>query len=122
MRMSDWSADVCASDLPGLNWHLPWPIETALTPSVTSVQQIDIGFQSTGGESSRTARRDIAEESLMLTGDQNIIDIDFTVQWKIADAGQYLFNIREPEQTVKIAAESARSAEQTSELQSLMRN
>ncbi|HEY9536349.1 MAG TPA: FtsH protease activity modulator HflK [Kiloniellaceae bacterium] len=92
---------------PGLNWHLPWPIETALTPSVTSVQQIDIGFQSTGGESSRTARRDIAEESLMLTGDQNIIDIDFTVQWKIADAGQYLFNIREPEQTVKIAAESA---------------
>src|SRR3546814_1337263 len=43
----------------------------------------------------------------MLTGDQNIIDIDFTVQWKIADAGQYLFNIREPEQTVKIAAESA---------------
>src|SRR3546814_3755830 len=43
----------------------------------------------------------------MLTGDHNIIDIDFTVQWKIADAGQYLFNIREPEQTVKIAAESA---------------
>jgi membrane protease subunit HflK len=43
----------------------------------------------------------------MLTGDQNIIDIDFTVQWKIADAGQYLFNIREPEQTVKIASESA---------------
>jgi modulator of FtsH protease HflK len=89
---------------PGLNWHLPWPIETALTPSVTSVQQIDIGFQTTGA---RTARRDVEEESLMLTGDQNIIDIDFTVQWKIADAGHYLFNIREPEQTVKIAAESA---------------
>src|SRR3546814_3898276 len=56
----------------------------------------------------------------MLTGDQNIIDIDFTVQWKIADAGQYLFHIREPEQTVKIAAER-RSEEHTSELQSLMR-
>lgn len=90
---------------PGLNWHLPWPIETALTPSVTSVQQIDIGFESTGA--GRGGRRDKAEESLMLTGDQNIIDIDFTVQWKIADAGQYLFNIRDPEQTVKIAAESA---------------
>ncbi|MEO3428697.1 FtsH protease activity modulator HflK [Pelagibius sp. CAU 1746] len=92
---------------PGLNWHLPWPIETALTPSVTSVQQIDIGFLSTGNERARSARRDVEEESLMLTGDQNIIDIDFTVQWKIADAGQYLFNIRDPEATVKIAAESA---------------
>ncbi|HMA16054.1 MAG: FtsH protease activity modulator HflK [Bacteroidota bacterium] len=91
---------------PGLNWHLPWPIETALTPSVTSVNQIDIGFQAAGG-TGRNARRDVAEESLMLTGDQNIIDIDFTVQWKISDAGQYLFNIRDPEQTVKIAAESA---------------
>jgi len=92
---------------PGLNWHLPWPVETVLTPSVTSVQQIDIGFQSVGSDRTRNARRDVEEESLMLTGDQNIIDIDFTVQWKIADAGQYLFNIRDPEQTVKIAAESA---------------
>ncbi|MGD1879344.1 MAG: FtsH protease activity modulator HflK [Kiloniellaceae bacterium] len=93
---------------PGLNWHLPWPIETALTPSVTTVQQIDIGFQGAGNDrGARTARRDVEEESLMLTGDQNIIDIDFTVQWKISDAGKYLFNIREPEATVKIAAESA---------------
>jgi membrane protease subunit HflK len=103
LRFGQWTE----TTQPGLNWHLPWPIETALTPSVTSVQQIDIGFQSTGNERVRTARRDVEEESLMLTGDQNIIDIDFTVQWKIADAGQYLFNIREPEQTVKIAAESA---------------
>lgn len=92
---------------PGLNWHLPWPVETALTPSVTSVQQIDIGFVAAGNDRTRSARRDIEEESLMLTGDQNIIDIDFTVQWKIADAGRYLFNIRDPEATVKIAAESA---------------
>ena len=92
---------------PGLNWHLPWPIETALTPSVTTVQQIDIGFVAAGNDRARGSRRDIEEESLMLTGDQNIIDIDFTVQWRIADAGQYLFNIRNPEDTVKIAAESA---------------
>ena len=103
LRFGKWTE----TTQPGLNWHLPWPIETALTPSVTSVQQIDIGFQSTGNERVRSARRDVEEESLMLTGDQNIIDIDFTVQWKIADAGQYLFNIREPEQTVKIASESA---------------
>src|SRR3546814_14632928 len=57
---------------PGLNWHLPCPVETALTPSVTSVQQIDIGFQSTGGESSRTARRDIAEGSLMRSEERRV--------------------------------------------------
>ncbi|MEQ9608863.1 MAG: protease modulator HflK, partial [Kiloniellaceae bacterium] len=103
LRFGNW----VTTTEPGLNWHLPWPIETVLTPSVTSVQQIDIGFVAAGTDRARTARRDVEEESLMLTGDQNIIDIDFTVQWKIADAGQYLFNIRDQEQTVKIAAESA---------------
>jgi len=103
LRFGQWT-DTTA---PGLNWHLPWPIESVETPSVTSVRQIDVGFVAAGNERSRAARRDVEEESLMLTGDQNIIDIDFSVQWKIADAGQYLFNIREPEATVKIAAESA---------------
>lgn len=102
MRFGQW----IATTEPGLNWHLPWPIESVETPSVTSVQQIDIGFSSAGNTRTAT-RRDTEKESLMLTGDQNIIDIDFSVQWKIADAGQYLFNIREPEATVKIAAESA---------------
>ncbi len=92
---------------PGLRWHLPYPIETVETPSVERIQALDIGFRSLGGERGRGQKRDIPEESLMLTGDQNIIDIKFTVQWKISDAGQFLFNIRDPEQTVKIAAESA---------------
>jgi len=91
---------------PGLHWHLPYPIETVITPGVTDVQQIDVGFQGFP-DRARGGTRDVEEESLMLTGDQNIIDIDFTVQWKIADAGQYLFNVRDPEATVKIAAESA---------------
>ncbi len=103
LRFGQW----VATTQPGLNWHVPWPVESVETPSVTSVQQIDVGFRAAGGERARTGRRDVEEESLMLTGDQNIIDIDFSVQWKIADAGQYLFNIREPEATVKIAAESA---------------
>ncbi len=90
---------------PGLNWHIPYPIETVERPFVTKIQQIEIGFISTG-ERGRSQKRDVDEESLMLTGDQNIIDIEFTVQWKIADAGQYLFNIRDPEQTTKIVAES----------------
>ena len=86
----------------GLHWHLPWPIEEAITPNVEEVRQIEIGFRGSG-----SGKRDVLEESLMLTGDQNIIDIQFTVQWRIRNAGEYLFNIRNPDDTVKIAAESA---------------
>jgi membrane protease subunit HflK len=92
---------------PGLNWHWPFPIESVDTPSVERIEAIDIGFRSVGSERTRTQARDVSEESLMVTGDQNIIDIDFTVQYKIADAAKFLFNIREPEATVKIAAESS---------------
>ncbi|WP_085901286.1 FtsH protease activity modulator HflK [Kiloniella majae] len=90
----------------GLNWHYPYPIQTVLTPEVTTIHQIDIGFRG-NNTGSRSQSRAVAEESLMLTGDQNIIDIHLTLQWKISDPGQFLFNIREPEATVKIAAESA---------------
>jgi membrane protease subunit HflK len=91
---------------PGLSWHIPYPIETVIRPSVERINSIDVGFRAVG-QATRSGVRDVEEESLMLTGDQNIIDIDFTVQWKISDAGRYLFNIRDPEATVKIAAESA---------------
>ncbi len=90
---------------PGLHYHLPAPIETVLKPSVTTVNRIDIGF--VGQIEGRNAARDVPEESLMLTGDENIIDLDFTVLWRISDAGKYLFNIRDPEDTVKAVAESA---------------
>jgi membrane protease subunit HflK len=91
---------------PGLNWHIPYPIETVIRPPVERINSIDVGFRAVG-QATRSGVRDVEEESLMLTGDQNIIDIDFTVQWKISDAGRYLFEIRDPEATVKIAAESA---------------
>ena len=91
--------------LPGLHWHLPFPIETAITPSVTEIRRIEIGYRSAGTRG--TSVRDVKEESLMLTGDQNIIDIEFTVLWRIKNAGQFLFNIRDPETTVKAVAESA---------------
>ena len=84
---------------PGLHWHLPWPIETAVTPQVDEVRSIAVGF--------RAGQRDVEEESLMLTRDQNIIDVDFSVQWRISNAGEFLFNIREPQSTIKLAAESA---------------
>jgi membrane protease subunit HflK len=90
---------------PGLQYHLPWPIESVELPSVTAINRIDIGFR--GSTDGRTGSRDIPEESLMLTGDENIIDIDFTVLWRINDARAYLFNIRDPEATVQVVAESA---------------
>src|SRR5215470_2276324 len=95
-----------ATTQPGLNYNLPAPIGSVETPKVTLVNRVEIGFASSY-EGSRSAARDIEEESLMLTGDQNIIDIQFVVFWKINDAGAFLFKIKEPEATVKSVAESA---------------
>ena len=93
---------------PGLNYHLPFPVENALTPKVTKVNRIDIGFRSerdSGFTSGGVA--DVPEESLMLTGDENIVNIDFSVFWVIKDAGKFLFKIQDPQGTVKAAAETA---------------
>jgi modulator of FtsH protease HflK len=92
---------------PGLNYHLPRPIESVLTPKVTRVNRTEIGFRSEDEEGRPTASAQVPEESLMLTGDENIVDINCTVFWVIKDAKSYLFNIRAPEKTVKSATESA---------------
>ncbi|MFN4311913.1 MAG: FtsH protease activity modulator HflK [Ferrovibrio sp.] len=93
---------------PGLRYRLPWPIDTVLTPKVTTVNREEIGFRSLGDSPTRGAQqRDVPEESLMLTGDENIVDIDFTVLWQVKDAGQYLFNVVDPSRTIKQVAESA---------------
>ncbi|EKE73805.1 FtsH protease activity modulator HflK [Oceanibaculum indicum] len=92
---------------PGLNYHLPTPIESVLTPNVTRENRIEIGFRSSGDSAGRAGvSRDDPEESLMLTGDENIVDIDFVVFWRIKDAGQFLFKLRNPDLTVKAVAES----------------
>jgi len=93
---------------PGLHYHLPYPIETVLLPKALRVSALSIGMrvdeQRRGG-----TFRDVPEESLMLTGDENIVDVDFTVLWRIKPdgVGDYLFNIQNPEGTVKAVAESA---------------
>ncbi len=96
--------------LPGLNYHLPWPIETVQTPAVTRINRVEVGYRSNGGErveeGTDTSGRDVLQESLMLTGDENIVDIDFAVFWRIRDAFKYLFNTRNPDHTVKQIAES----------------
>ena len=94
---------------PGLNYHFPYPIESVLTPKVTKVNRMDIGFRSErdSGFGSGGGVADVPEESLMLTGDENIVNIDFSVFWVIKDAGNFLFKIQDPEGTVKAAAETA---------------
>ncbi len=94
---------------PGLNYHLPYPIESVLTPKVTFVNRIDIGMRLVEDARRGTTMRDVSEESLMLTGDENIVDVDFSVFWVVKPdgAGDYLFNIQNPEGTVKAVAESA---------------
>ena len=87
----------------GLNYHFPYPIEQVNTPAVTEVKRIEIGF--------RTLRngqyRSVEKESLMLTGDENIVDAEMIVQYKIKDPVKYLFRIVEPELTVREAAEAS---------------
>src|SRR5271170_2250914 len=94
---------------PGLNYHLPYPIETALTPQALRVNKLNIGFRESDDLRRGTTQRDVPEESLMLTGDENIVDVDFSVLWRVnpSAVGDYLFNIQNPEGTVKAVAESA---------------
>jgi membrane protease subunit HflK len=88
----------------GLRWHLPWPLETVETVNVQKIEKIEIGYRSnqrTGGSTK------VLSEALMLTEDENIIDIQFAVQYRIKEPQKYLFNVREVELTIAQATESA---------------
>lgn len=90
----------------GLNYHLPFPIEKVFTPKVTEVKRVEIGFRTIDpGPPARYADR--PHESLMLTGDENIVDCDLIVQYLISDPAKYLFQVRDPNGTVRDAAEAA---------------
>ena len=96
---------------PGLHWHVPWPVETAELPTVTRINRTEIGYRSTAAGNVESGRdssgRDVLAESLMLTGDENIIDIDVAVFWRINDAAAFLFNSANPETLVRGVAESS---------------
>ncbi len=105
---------VIARTGPGLNYHLPWPIEAVFKVPVTNSNQIDIGYKSASDsdtdtdEATRSSSvEDVPQESLMLTGDENIVDVNFNVYWVIKDASAYLFNVEDPPATIKAVAESA---------------
>lgn len=92
---------------PGLNWNPPAPFGAVYRVPVTDVRRTEVGYRSGGGP--RGGNRDVLEESLMLTGDENIIDIDLEVQWDVnaAQVADFVFQMQNPEGTVKSVAESA---------------
>lgn len=92
---------------PGPHYRFPYPFESVLTPQVTKIQRIEVGYR--GGTTAGLGPqvRQVPEESLMLTGDENIVDVQFTVQFLIENAQDYLFNVANQDKTVKDAAEAA---------------
>jgi membrane protease subunit HflK len=96
---------------PGLHWHVPWPVESVELPTVTRINRTEIGYRSAGGGNIQVGRdatgTDVLSESLMLTGDENIIDIDVAVFWRISDAAAFLFNTADPQSLVRAVAESS---------------
>lgn len=89
---------------PGLHYHLPWPIETVQTPKVTQIRRIEVGYRERPGSQ---GSMHVPKEALMLTGDEAIVDLQFAVQYHIKDAADYLFNVEDPDGTVRSAAETA---------------
>jgi len=91
---------------PGLHIRLPYPIETVLRPNVEAENQLNVGFIRESGDADAPSI-DISAESIMLTGDENVVDLDFDVFWKVADAEKYLFEVKDVENAIKAVAESA---------------
>ena len=86
---------------PGLHYYIPFPIGKIQKVGVTRINKEEFGFSS-----SMHGKKTFDEESLMLTGDENIADIDFEVQWRIGNVKDYLFNIKNPQRTIRSATES----------------
>lgn len=94
---------------PGLNYHIPMPFEKVIKEKVDQSRRVEIGYRSTGRArlGGAVSSRDVSSESLMLTGDENIIELNVDITWHIKDLSEYIFNIDNPQETVKAAAESA---------------
>jgi modulator of FtsH protease HflK len=91
-------------ELPGLHWRLPYPIERVEKVNLEKVFPIEIGYRSNPRSSGKTK---MGKEALMLTQDENIIDVEFAIQYKIKNAYDFLFNLRDSEMTIRQATESA---------------
>jgi membrane protease subunit HflK len=92
---------------PGLHFRMPYPVEEVRLPKVTRKNTIEVGFRSSVVRRGSTGTTNVPEESGMLTGDENVVEVPFVVIWRIQNAEKYLFRIQNPESTVKDVAESA---------------
>jgi membrane protease subunit HflK len=96
LRFGAWSD----TTQPGLHFHLPWPIDSVLLPKTTQIRRLELGVGLNG-------LVDQARDKQMLTGDENIVEADCSLLWQVKDAGQYLFNVADPDAALHIAAGSA---------------
>jgi membrane protease subunit HflK len=103
-RFGAWSR---TQSEPGLGYHLPVPLETATVLNVQQIRKMSIGYADGFTRTGSSAKQDMPEESLMLTSDRNIVDLDVVIQWTIKSTEEYLFNIQDPEATIKKVSESA---------------
>lgn len=92
-----------ATTLPGPHWHMPYPIEAVEKVNVEQIRNVEIGFRSDGLKQNVES---VPREALMLTQDENIVDVRFSIQYRIKDAPDYLFNVRDPDFTLVQATES----------------
>lgn len=94
---------------PGLRFKFPWPIQTVDLVNVEEVRRLELGFRTVraGGTQSSAQYKKVPSEALMLTGDENIVSVDLVVQYKIKDAGNFLFRVADPKRAVAHAAEAA---------------
>lgn len=102
LRFGKW---VATTD-PGLHYHLPYPVETVLHPKVTQVNQLQLGSAAAQAQAA-SGGQDESHDGQMLTGDENIVEAGSSVWWRIKDAGEFLFRVRDPEAALKLSAESA---------------
>ncbi len=95
-------------ETPGIKWKVPWPIQSVRIVDVTTERRIHIGFVAPNANSTKlvSSSGGSHQESLMLTGDENIVDINFVVLWRVASAKDFLYSIREPEDTINLVAAS----------------
>ncbi len=85
---------------PGLRWRLPWPLQSNEIVNISQVRTLEVGYRN-------TVKTRVLKESLMLTDDENIVDLQFAVQYLVKDAREYIFNVRRPDETAMEVAESA---------------
>ncbi len=91
---------------PGLHWRLPWPIERVDTPDVAAARRVEVGFR-TVKPPPGAQYREVPEEALMLTGDENIVHTEVAVQYQVSNPEKFLFNVKDPDALVRSALEAS---------------